>query len=43
VEIWPAQGEGSESAPLRLEQAEVLEGGAEFPGLRLELAAIWNA
>ena len=43
VEIWPAQGEGSESAPLRLEEAEGLEGGPEFPGLRLELAEIWNA
>ena len=43
MEIWPAQGEGSESAPLRLEEAEGLEGGPDFPGLRLELAEIWNA
>jgi len=43
VEIWPAQGGGSESAPLCLEEAEGLEGGPEFPGLRLELAEIWNA
>jgi Uma2 family endonuclease len=43
VEIWQAQGEGNESAPFRLEEAEVLEGGPDFPGLRLELAEIWNA
>ncbi|MCX5930537.1 MAG: Uma2 family endonuclease [Cyanobacteria bacterium] len=36
VEIWPASGE-----PLRLEQAEVLEGKPELPGLRLKLAEIW--
>jgi Uma2 family endonuclease len=43
VEIWPAKGKDSESEPLRLEGAEVLEGGPEFPGLRLELAEIWSA
>ncbi|MEX1324485.1 MAG: Uma2 family endonuclease [Synechococcaceae cyanobacterium] len=38
VDVWPAAGE-----PRRVEQASVLEGGAEIPGLRLELAAIWAA
>jgi Uma2 family endonuclease len=37
VEIWPATGE-----PRRLAQAEAVEGGADFPGLRLELAEIWD-
>jgi Uma2 family endonuclease len=37
VEIWPATVE-----PQRLEQTEVLEGGSEFPGLRLDLKEIWN-
>ncbi len=36
VEVFYA---GSE--PQRLEKLEVLEAGAEFPGLRLELAEIW--
>ena len=43
VEIWPAQGQGREGEPLRLEGAEMLEGGPHFPGLRLELAEIWDA
>ena len=37
VEIWPAVGPSR-----RLELAELLEGGTEFPGLRLELAEIWS-
>ena len=37
VEIWPAGG-----PPRRLEEPEVLEGGTDFPGLRLELAEIWT-
>jgi Uma2 family endonuclease len=36
VEVWPASG-----APRRIEQAELLEGGDDFPGLRLELGEIW--
>lgn len=36
VEVWPASGE-----PQRLEQAALLEAGADFPGLRLQLAEIW--
>ena len=36
VEVWPASG-----APRRMEQAELLEGGSDFPGLRLELGEIW--
>jgi hypothetical protein len=36
VEVRPASGE-----PRRLEQAAVLEAGAEFPGLQLELGEIW--
>ena len=43
VEIWAAKGEARESAPVRLEEAEVLAGDPEFPGLQLELAEIWNA
>ncbi len=38
VEIWHAS-----AAPQRIKQAEVLEGGSEFPGLRLDLKEIWNA
>ena len=38
VEVWPASG-----ALQRLEQLQVLEGGSEFPGLRLDLKEIWNA
>ena len=36
VKVWPASGE-----PRRIEQAAVLEAGAEFPGLQLELGEIW--
>jgi Uma2 family endonuclease len=36
VEVWPASG-----APLRIEQAELLEGGDDFPGLQLDLGEIW--
>jgi Uma2 family endonuclease len=36
VEVWSASGE-----PRRIEQAERLEGGADFAGLRLELGEIW--
>jgi len=38
VEIWPARGE-----PQRLENPQVLEAGAGFPGLQLRLAEIWAA
>lgn len=37
VEICSARGE-----PHRIDQAEVLDAGPDFPGLRLELAEIWN-
>ena len=40
VEIWPGPQETSPSQ--RFEPAEVLEGGTDFPGLRLELAEIWE-
>jgi Uma2 family endonuclease len=36
VEVWPASG-----APQRLDAADVLDAGAEFPGLQLQLAEIW--
>lgn len=36
VEVWSASGESQ-----RLEQIEVLEAGADFPGLQLELPEIW--
>jgi Uma2 family endonuclease len=36
VEVWPASGE-----PQRIEPAEGLEAGADFPGLQLELGEIW--
>jgi Uma2 family endonuclease len=36
VEVWPASG-----SPQRLDAAEVLEAGPEFPGLQLQLAEIW--
>jgi Uma2 family endonuclease len=42
VEIWAAADESSGREPRRLEEAEVLEGGPDFPGLRLELEEIWN-
>jgi hypothetical protein len=38
VEIWPAGG-----APQRLERATMLDGGAEIPGLTLQLTGIWAA
>jgi len=38
VEVWPDSG-----APKRIQQAEMLEGGSDFPGLRLYLGEIWNA
>ncbi|MEB3353749.1 MAG: hypothetical protein VKM34_05890 [Cyanobacteriota bacterium] len=37
VEVWPASG-----APQRLDAADLLEAGAEFPGLQLQLAEIWE-
>ena len=37
VEIWRASG-----PPRRLEPAEELEGGREFPGLQVDLAEIWS-
>jgi Uma2 family endonuclease len=37
VEAWPSSG-----PPRRLEQLQVLEGTPEFPGLGLQLAAIWE-
>ena len=53
VEIWRAAAEGEAAAgpermamagtPERIEAAEVLEGGEVLPGLRLELAEIWEA
>ena len=36
VEVWPTSGE-----PRRIEPAEGLEAGADFPGLQLELGEIW--
>ena len=36
VEIWPASGD-----PQRCENLPVLEAGAEFPGLQLQLEEIW--
>jgi Uma2 family endonuclease len=42
VEVWgPADQEASQQEPRRLEQAAALEGGAEFPGLCLNLEEIW--
>ena len=40
VEIWSSEASGK---PLRLEGATTLEAGERFPGLRLELAEIWEA
>jgi Uma2 family endonuclease len=37
VEVWAPADQG----PLRLEQAATLAGGAEFPGLCLNLEEIW--
>jgi Uma2 family endonuclease len=36
VEVWPASG-----AAQRLDAPDVIEGGPEFPGLKLNLAEIW--
>ena len=36
VEVWPASG-----SPHRLASADVLDAGAEFPGMQLQLAEIW--
>ncbi len=36
VEVWPASGE-----PQRLDQIQILEATADFPGLQLQLAEIW--
>ena len=36
VEVWPASG-----SPQRLASVDVLDAGAEFPGLQLQLAEIW--
>jgi Uma2 family endonuclease len=36
VEIWPGVG-----PPRRLQPAELLDGGTEFPGLHLHLTEIW--
>jgi Uma2 family endonuclease len=42
AEVWSAADqEASQEGPLRLEQAATLEGGAEFPGLCLNLEEIW--
>jgi len=44
VEIWRANASASELVqPQRLEAAQVLEGGEELPGLRLELAELWQS
>jgi Uma2 family endonuclease len=42
VEVWgpSSQAPGGEE-PRRLEQAATLDGGAEFPGLSLNLEEIW--
>ena len=40
VEIWSRDGDGQ---PQRLQGATALEAGEQFPGLRLELAEIWEA
>jgi len=40
VEIWSRDGDGQ---PQRLQGATALEAGEHFPGLRLELAEIWEA
>jgi Uma2 family endonuclease len=44
VEIWqPGADPASPVAMERIEAAEALEGGELLPGLRLELAEIWEA
>ncbi len=40
VEIW---NNGDDGEPQRLQGATALEAGERFPGLRLELAEIWEA
>ena len=43
VEIWqPGVDPAAPAIPQRIEPAEVLEGGEWLPGLRLELAEIWE-
>jgi len=43
VEIWQAGADGSAAPQIqRIEPAEVLEGGELLPGLRLELAELWD-
>ena len=44
VEIWRASADPAAlEQPERLEQALVLEGGEALPGLRLELAELWES
>ena len=44
VEIWRASADpAAPEQPERLEQALVLEGGEALPGLRLELAELWES
>ncbi len=40
VEIWSSDADGE---PQRLQGAIALEAGERFPGLRLELAELWEA
>ena len=43
AEIWQAGADGSAAPQIqRIEPAEVLEGGELLPGLRLELAELWD-
>jgi Uma2 family endonuclease len=43
VEVWRREGEEWAAEDVeRIEEARVLEGGKLFPGLRLELAEIWE-
>jgi Uma2 family endonuclease len=42
VEIWHGATGNETPEPRRLEPAELLDGGSECPGLRLELAEIWE-
>ena len=42
VEIWQAGADGAAAPQVqRIEAADVLEGGEQLPGLRLELAELW--
>jgi Uma2 family endonuclease len=42
LEVWGPSGQGAGGEePRRLEQAATLDGGAEFPGLSLNLEEIW--